>query len=198
MHLPVSSASEKELYCLETSARGIFSLQNALLSTILDAPADFTILVLSTKLEHTPHTWALPAITALRIFLLNLKAQSRLYRTISVLIAFVWLVNGLFCKVLNLVPRHQQIVEQILGTGHSRLLTVLIGISEIVMTIWVLSNYRSRINAITQMIVIGTMNILEFLLVPQLLLWGRFNIVFAIIFIALIYYNEFKLNNGTQ
>lgn len=100
--------------------------------------------------------------------------------------------------MLNLVPRHQQIVEQILGNGHSRLLTVLIGISEIVMTIWILSSYRSRLNAVTQMVVISTMNILEFLLVPQLLLWGRFNIVFAVIFIALIYYNEFKLKNGTQ
>tara|TARA_Y100000310_G_C20697825_1_gene826990 strand:+ start:5264 stop:5647 length:384 start_codon:yes stop_codon:yes gene_type:complete len=127
-----------------------------------------------------------------------LKAQDRLYRTIRALIAIVWLVNGLFCKVLNLVPRHQQIVEQILGNGHSRLLTVLIGISEIVMTIWILSSYRSRLNAVTQMVVISTMNILEFLLVPQLLLWGRFNIVFAVIFIALIYYNEFKLKNGTQ
>ncbi|MCB9312250.1 MAG: DoxX-like family protein [Lewinellaceae bacterium] len=127
-----------------------------------------------------------------------MKTQSRPYRTIRAFIALVWLVNGLFCKVLNLVPRHQQIVEQILGTGHSRLLTVLIGISEIVMTIWILSNYRSRLNAITQMLVIGTMNILEFLFVPQLLLWGRYNSVFAVMFIALIYYNEFKLNKGTQ
>lgn len=78
------------------------------------------------------------------------------------------------------------------------MLTVLIGISEIVMTIWILSNYRSRLNAITQMLVIGTMNILEFLFVPQLLLWGRYNSVFAVMFIALIYYNEFKLNKGTQ
>lgn len=107
-------------------------------------------------------------------------------------------MNGLFCKVLNLVPRHQQIVDQILGTGHSRLLTVLIGISEIVMTIWILSNYRSRLNAVTQMVAIGTMNILEFFLVPDLLLWGRFNLVFAVMFITLIYYNEFKLRQGTQ
>lgn len=147
--------------------------------------------------RHSVGCIKLPAITALRIFLLNLKTQSRLYRTIRALIAFVWLVNGLFCKVLNLVPRHQQIVEQILGSGHSRLLTVLIGISEVVMTIWILRNYKSRLNAITQMVVIGFMNILEFLLVPQLLLWGRFNIVFAVMFIALIYYNEFKLKKRT-
>jgi len=48
------------------------------------------------------------------------------------------------------------------------------------------------------MVVIGIMNILEFLLVPQLLLWERFNIVFAVMFIALIYYNEFKLKKRTQ
>lgn len=48
------------------------------------------------------------------------------------------------------------------------------------------------------MLAIGTMNILEFLFVPQLLLWGRYNSVFAVMFIALIYYNEFKLNKGTQ
>ncbi len=47
------------------------------------------------------------------------------------------------------------------------------------------------------MVVIGIMNILEFLLVPQLLLWGRFNLVFAILLIVLIYYNEFTLKKGT-
>jgi hypothetical protein len=28
------------------------------------------------------------------------------YQLLNYLIAAVWLVNGLFCKVLNLVPRH--------------------------------------------------------------------------------------------
>ncbi len=43
------------------------------------------------------------------------------------------------------------------------------------------------------MLVIGAMNILEFQLVPHLLFWGKMNIVFALVFIALIYFNEFKL-----
>jgi hypothetical protein len=113
---------------------------------------------------------------------------------LTILIATVWLANGLLCKVLNLVPRHEQIVARILGDDHSRTLTILIGLSEIVMTIWVLTKYKSKLNAIAQMTVVATMNILEFILVPDLLLWGRLNSVFALLFIGLVYYNEFVLN----
>lgn len=109
-------------------------------------------------------------------------------------IAIVWLVNGLLCKVLKLVPRHGQIVARILGNEYSRQITILIGLSEIVMAIWVLSKFKSKINAIAQMIVIATMNIIEFIMAPDLLLWGKLNIVFAFMFICLIFYNEFVLN----
>ena len=108
-------------------------------------------------------------------------------------IAAVWLANGLFCKVLNLVPRHQEIVASILGQEHARVLTIAIGISEIGMAIWILSGYKSRINAILQIVVIAMMNTLEFILVPELLLWGRFNALFALLLILVIYYNEFHL-----
>ena len=60
-------------------------------------------------------------------------------------IALVWFINGLYCKVLNQVPRHQEIVGRILGDDVAPTLTVLIGISEIVMAGWVLSRYRSRL-----------------------------------------------------
>lgn len=109
-------------------------------------------------------------------------------------IAGVWLANGLFCKVLNLVPRHEQIVARILGDDYSRPLTILIGLSEMVIAIWVLTKYKPNLNAIAQMTVVATMNILEYILVPDLLLWGRLNSVFALIFIGLVYYNEFVLN----
>jgi len=108
--------------------------------------------------------------------------------------SLVWFVNGLVCKVLNLVPRHEQIVSRILGNDHSRLLTVLIGLSEIVMAVWILSRFKERLCALTQIIVIGTMNTLEFILVPDLLLWGRLNSLFALLFILLIYLNEFIFN----
>jgi hypothetical protein len=108
-------------------------------------------------------------------------------------IAAVWLVNGLFCKVLNLVPRHQQIVARILGEQYSVTLTKTIGVAEIAMAAWIVSGIWPRLNAITQMAVIAIMNMLEFILVPDLLLWGRLNLLFAGMFILVIWYNAFYL-----
>lgn len=100
----------------------------------------------------------------------------------------------MFCKIFNLVPRHQQIVATILGDYYARHLTIVIGISEIIMAIWILIRYKSKLNALAQIIVISAMNALEFILVPDLLLWGKFNSLFALILIAVIYFNEFHLN----
>jgi hypothetical protein len=109
------------------------------------------------------------------------------------LIATVWFTNGLFCKVLNLVPRHQEIVARILGSEHARLLTLLIGVAEFGMAAWTLSGTWKRLNVAIQILVIATMNFLEFFFVPDLLLWGRANAFFAFVFIVLIYCNEFHL-----
>ncbi len=122
--------------------------------------------------------------------------RKKIHLIISIIISIIWVLNGLICKVLNLVPRHEQIVKGILGEDNSRTITLLIGISEIIMAIWVMSRYKSRLNAIAQIIVVSLMNTLEFILVPDLLLWGKFNSFFALIFIGVVYYNEFVLNNN--
>lgn len=62
------------------------------------------------------------------------------------------------------------------------------------MAVWVITQYKSRLNAIVQMLVVATMNLLEFILAPDLLLWGRLNAVFALMFIGLVYYNAFILH----
>ena len=116
------------------------------------------------------------------------------YRIIRYLIATIWLANGLFCKVLNLVPRHELIVARILGDTHARLLTITIGLSEIVMAVWIVSGIKSRLNAICQITIIATMNLIEYFLASDLLLWGKVNALFAILLIALIYFNEFVLS----
>ena len=119
----------------------------------------------------------------------------KLNQYLNYLIAAVWIANGLFCKVLNLVPRHQEIVARIIGNAHAGVLTRMIGFAEIAMALWILSGIRTKLNAITQVVVIATMNSLEFILAPDLLLWGRFNALFAFLFILLIVYNEFYLRN---
>lgn len=108
----------------------------------------------------------------------------------------MWIANGLFCKVLNLVPRHEQIVMRVLGEEFSRPMTILIGISEIAMAIWFLSKIKPKLNLIAQIAIVATMNILEFILVPDLLLWGKWNTFFAFLFILVIYYNHFHLNKS--
>lgn len=124
-----------------------------------------------------------------------MKARNK-QRLLTFLISTVWLANGLFCKVFNFVPRHEQIIARILDDDYSRTLTILIGFSEVVMAIWVFTKFKTKFNAITQMTVVATMNIVEFILVPDLLLWGRLNSVFALLFICLVYYNEFVLNKN--
>ncbi|MEZ4910412.1 MAG: DoxX-like family protein [Saprospiraceae bacterium] len=120
--------------------------------------------------------------------------KTRIYKILTFAIAIVWIANGLLCKVLNFVPRHEQIVASILGDDHSRLLTMLIGLSEIIMAVWIFSGYKTKLNAIVQIVIVAIMNTLEFILVPDLLLWGKLNALFAFIFMIVVYFNEFYLN----
>lgn len=123
-----------------------------------------------------------------------LPVKTNLHKILNYFIAAVWLINGLFCKVLNFVPRHEAIVGRILGDEYASLLTEAIGAAEICMAIWILSRIMPRLNALAQMFIVGLMNVIEFFLVSDLLLWGKANIIFAALFIWLVYYNEFKLN----
>jgi len=121
--------------------------------------------------------------------------QKRFHLTtiLTIAISLVWLINGLFCKLLNLVSRHQQIVARIIGDEYSTLFTKLIGAAEVIMFIWIVSKRRSRLCSITQIIVIAAMNMIEFILAPDLLLFGRMNLVFATLLIVVIFINEFVL-----
>ncbi len=118
---------------------------------------------------------------------------AKVQKMITWFIALVWMVNGLCCKVLNMVPRHQQIVARIIGDEHAGILILLIGFSEMIMAIWIIIGFRSRLNAIVQIFLIAMMNTIEFIAAPDLLIWGRFNAAFALLLILLIYYNGLYL-----
>ena len=110
----------------------------------------------------------------------------------TIIIATVWFVNGVICKLFNLVPRHQLIVARILGDDYAAVITRLIGIGELLICIWVLSRFGPRLCAIVQIVLIATMNMIEFLLAPDLLLFGRFNILLAALLIWLVYMDGLK------
>lgn len=122
--------------------------------------------------------------------------QTRFHKYINIAIAAVWIVNGLFCKVANGVPRHQLIVARILGAAHATLLTRTIGVLEVLLAVWILSGIKSRWCALTQIILVATMNIIEFVVAPDLLLFGRINIIVAALFILLIYWNQYRLHRS--
>jgi len=112
----------------------------------------------------------------------------------TLFIALVWLINGLFCKVLNFVPRHEQIISRILRSDYSKFLTISIGLFEILMVVWILSKYKRKINAFAQITIVLIMNTIELIRASDLLLWGYLNFIFALVFIGIIYYNEFITN----
>nr|WP_262904597.1 DoxX-like family protein [Hymenobacter lucidus] len=113
-------------------------------------------------------------------------------------LAAVWLANGLLCKVLHLVPRHEAIVARILGPTYAAPLTRLIGVAEIGMAIWVLSGRWLRLSVAAQILLVLSMNVLEFALAADLLLWQQLNIVFAALFALLLYYYGFVLSSSSQ
>ncbi len=113
-----------------------------------------------------------------------------LKRILTYFIALVWFANGLLCKVLNLVPRHEEIVARILGQDYSRPITLTIGLAEIGMGLWYLSGYKRRFNAVLQIAIVALMNCIEFIFAADLLLWGKLNIFFAFLFVLLVYIND--------
>ena len=111
---------------------------------------------------------------------------------IRLAIALVWLGNGLGAKVLGLVPRHEEIVARILGTAHAPTLTSAIGFGEILIGLWCLSGRRPKLCALTQVTLVLAMNVIEQVLAVDLLLWGRLNLVFALGFIGVVYWQAFR------
>jgi uncharacterized membrane protein YphA (DoxX/SURF4 family) len=104
----------------------------------------------------------------------------------------VWLVNGIWCKLLDGVPRHREIVARILGEEHSLLLTRMIGISEVVMAVWILSGIRWKWSCAAQIAAVVMMNVIEFILAPNLLLFGRFNSLVALAYIMVVSWTGFR------
>jgi len=115
----------------------------------------------------------------------------RLKWMILILLFLVWFINGFLFKLLDLVPRHTEIVAHILGKEHANLITKLIGTGEVLISIWVLIGIYGRLSALMQIVLILTMNIIEFMVVPDLLIFGKFNLLFAIGLSVIIYWNEY-------
>mgnify|MGYP005850574849 CR=1 FL=1 len=115
----------------------------------------------------------------------------RVQRLVDFMLAGVWLVMGLYCKVLGQVPRHEAIVADMLGPERAIWLTPLIGFAECLFAVWIASGVYRKVSAGLQILLVLIMNVLEFTLAVDHLLWGPMNFIFALLFCALVYWNGF-------
>lgn len=87
------------------------------------------------------------------------------------------------------MPRHQEIVADILGNDHAGILTTLIGCGEIFLALWVWSGRLRLICGWVQIALVMTMNLIEQALVPDLLLWGPWNLLWALAFSVIVWWS---------
>jgi hypothetical protein len=121
--------------------------------------------------------------------------MSNAYTLLTYFIALVWLINGLLCKVLQFVPRHSEIVGEILNISNPLPVTIAIGLAETLLATWILTGKYRKPTAVLQILLVLTMNLIEFMFVSDMLLWGKMNLIFAIIFSAIIYVYGFKIKS---
>lgn len=92
---------------------------------------------------------------------------------VSLFVASVWIVHGLFNKLLHGSSRHLQIVQAVpglAGAAGERAL-ILIGLVEVGIGLWVLSGWSARRCAAVQTILLLSMNVAELTFARPLLLW---------------------------
>jgi len=90
--------------------------------------------------------------------------------TLRVATATVWFVLGIVFKILDVVPRHRRIVAAVLGDTLAAPATMLVGVAEAAIGVWILSGVRPRLCAAVQTIAIAGMNALELIFARDLLL----------------------------
>ena len=75
-------------------------------------------------------------------------------------IASVWIYQGLWCKMLGRMPRHQEIVGTVpfLTASRAHRALVALGVLECAIALWVLSGMWAREAALLETFLLATMN----------------------------------------
>jgi hypothetical protein len=118
-------------------------------------------------------------------------------RTLSqVLIGGIWIYHGLYSKLLNGIPRHQQIVARVLGQNFARPATRLIGVLELILGIWAITGIESFACAIVQTAAILGMNTLEIIFAGDLLISAIGMVALNLGFLALVWFWSLTKSSG--
>lgn len=105
----------------------------------------------------------------------------------TAIVASVWLIHGLFNKLLHFSPRHLLIVQSVPGLAGGRGEAVLtaIGLFEVGIALWVLSGWAGGVCAAVQTVVLLSMNVVELSVARSLLLWPAGLIPINVMFLGL-------------
>jgi hypothetical protein len=107
--------------------------------------------------------------------------------TLRYAVAAVWLVHGLYNKLLGGSPRHLAIVQTVPGlegtTGVYALTAV--GVFEVALAVWIVSRKAPRACAAVQTMALLSMNVVELTYARHLLLWPAGLLPLNIAFLAL-------------
>lgn len=99
----------------------------------------------------------------------------------------MWFTFGVVFKVLGVVPRHTEIVAAVLGEDIARPATIVVGLLEGGLAVWVLSGIRPRFCAAVQTGALMTMNVLEVLFARELLLSPVGMVATNVVFLGLVW-----------
>ena len=106
----------------------------------------------------------------------------------GLLIGGVWIFHGLWSKVLGQIPRHEGIVGRVLGDSAAAPATIIIGLGEIALGIWVFSGWFRRSCATLQTVALVAMNTLEILLARDLLISAPGMVALNLFFLGVVWY----------
>jgi hypothetical protein len=113
-------------------------------------------------------------------------SQPKLTR-IHIVVASVWLVHGVYNKLLGGSPRHLAIVQSIPGLygATGELALTIVGAFEVLLAAWVLSRRAPRACAAAQTVALLSMNAIELTFARHLLLWPAGLVPVNLAFLAL-------------
>jgi hypothetical protein len=100
----------------------------------------------------------------------------------------VWFLFGTIFKILGVIPRHREIVAEIVGRSSASSVTVAIGLLETALGFWALSGFRPRSCAIIQTIAIASMNAMELTYARSLLLAPIPMVIANVSFLTFVWY----------
>jgi len=106
----------------------------------------------------------------------------------QVLIGSVWIFHGFYSKLLRGIPRHRAIIARVLGEQHADRATTLIGVSEILLGVWVFSGWHRIPCAAVQTLALVSMNALEIALAADLLVSAIGMVALNVGFLTAVWY----------